>query len=85
MCAGLDGFEGLEPFRDFEDLFTLETFCFFALLEGGRLWFEFSGLVGASERELGLEGALEDGQDAGRDGGSEEGSPEVAEVESLSS
>lgn len=83
MCAGLDGFEGLEPFRDFEDLFSLEAFCFFVLLEGGPLLLKFSGLVG--EREAGLEGALEDGRDAGWDGGSEEGSPEVAEVESLSS
>ncbi len=46
MCAGLDGLGSLEPFEDFEDLVSLEDFCFFVLLEGGLLWLEFSGLVG---------------------------------------
>lgn len=66
MCAGL---ESLEPFEDFEDLFNLEAFCFFVLLDGGFFLLKFSGLVGSWDREAGLEGglegALEDGWDEG--------------------
>lgn len=75
MCAGLDGLEDLGPFDDFNDLFPLEGFCFLILLDGGLLWFAFSGLAG------GLGEDLEDG----RDGGSDDGSLEADEVEPRSS
>lgn len=85
MCAGLDGFDVLDPFEDFDDLLDFEAFCFFVLLDGGFRRFVFSGLAGGWDRESGLEEDLDEGREAGRDGGSDEGSLEVAEVESLPS
>lgn len=77
MCAGLAGFGGLDRFEGLEGLVSLEAFCFFDLLECVLLWLDLPGLLGSWEREVGLEGALDDGWDSDRDGGSE-----VAEVES---